>query len=99
MKEEVIHSDASLEAMLGQFQISQPEGLNCQNSQKIGRMCINPKCDQPSLICNDLGCSKCQGEDGEIHLSCSSVPLRGVTVQLKKRTEKQRDFIASTYEI
>ena len=94
-----MHSDENLEAMLGQFQISQPEGLSCQNSNKIWKMCVNPNCDKPSLICNGPECNKCQGEDGEIHMCCFTILLKGVTSQLKKRTEKQRDFIANVWEI
>ena len=53
---EANQSDASLEAMLGSFQIAQPEGLVCDNSKRIGRMCLNPKCEEVSLICNDEEC-------------------------------------------
>ena len=97
--EEVMHSDENLEAMLAQFQISQPEGLNCENSNKIGRICVNPNCDSSSLICNDPDCNKCQGEEGEIHMTCFTIPLKGVTAHLKKRATKQRDFIANIWEI
>ena len=77
--EEVIHSDASLEALLGQFQVAQPEGLRCQGAQKIERICVNPDCNIPSLICNDLSCQKCQGDEGKYHMSCSNFPLKGLT--------------------
>ena len=97
--EEVMHSDENLEAMLGQFQISQPEGLNCENSNKIWKMCVNPNCEKPSLICNGPECDKCQGEDGEVHMCCFTILLKGVTAHLKKRATKQRDFIANIWEI
>ena len=53
---EANQSDASLEAMLGSFQIAQPEGLVCDSDKRIDRMCVNPKCEEASLICNDLEC-------------------------------------------
>ena len=64
--EEVAHNDANLEAMLGRFQIDEPEGFKCGNSQKIERVCVNPECQSSSLICSNVACSKCKGEDGSV---------------------------------
>ena len=44
VEEEVRNIDEQLEAILGQFQVTHPEGLTCDNNNKIERMCINPDC-------------------------------------------------------
>ena len=93
--EEAIHNDASLEAMLGQVQ---PEH-KCKSGNPIERMCINNDCDKPSLICQKSECQKCQGDDEELHMSCSSFPLKGVTSQLEKITKRQQNFLNNIFEI
>ena len=94
-----MQGDASLEAILDQYQIGQPEGLNCKNSNKIERMCINPKCDHQSLICNDLACSKCKGEGGEDHMFCYYIEFNGITSRLKKKSSIQKEFMMNCCEI
>ena len=64
MESEHIHHDAGLDAMLGRFQLEEPEGFQCANSLKIDRVCINPGCQTPSLICNSFDCPKCKGKEG-----------------------------------
>ena len=54
--EKVHHLDAELEAMLGRFNISQPKALKCDNAKAIERMCINPDCQEVSLLCSDYSC-------------------------------------------
>ena len=71
--------DEELYAILGQFQIAHPEGLTCDNN-KIERMCLNPECQENSLICSDFDCHKCKGKQ---HLSCFSIPLKGITNELE----------------
>ena len=82
--------------MLGEYDIGSFKGLNCDNYNKITRMCVNPKCDKISLFCNDDDCDKCKGED---HAQCLSISLKGVTNILKSMTSEYKDFILSTFEI
>ena len=81
--------DADLEAILGLYNLDQPVGIKCDSSKTIERMCINPHCQEVSLVCNDLSCKQCS----KSHVECSSVQLFGVSSRLKKRCEKQKDFI------
>ena len=55
--EEAIHSDAALDASLGQFQVVQPEDC-APGDQKLERMCVNPDRNSPSLICSDLSTTR-----------------------------------------
>ena len=38
------NTDEQLEAILDQFNVNHPEGLTCDNKNKIERMCVNPEC-------------------------------------------------------
>ena len=62
-------------------------------------MCLNPDCQEYSLICEDSDCSMCMGEDGEAHADCSFVLLKAITSQLNKRAEKQKSFVKNIIEI
>lgn len=90
--EEIRGTDAHLEAMLGQLEIKQPEGLICDNKKMIERMCINPNCKEISLLCADYDCSSCKSE---AHMECTSVPLNGITSRLQRQTNKHKDFVLS----
>lgn len=85
--------------MLGKYKLKHPEELKCGNNQKIEMMCLNPACQEPSLICRGYDCPRCEGEDGELHLECSKIELKAVTSKLNKRVDKQKSFIARTCEI
>ena len=54
--EETGFKDADLEAILGLYNIDRPEGIKCDSSKTIERMCINPKCEEASLVCIDPSC-------------------------------------------
>ena len=54
--EEAGFKDADLEAILGLYNIDRPEGIKCDSSKTIERMCINPKCEEASLVCIDPSC-------------------------------------------
>ena len=47
------------EKMLKDFKLHQPDDLNCLNTKKIERMCVDPTCTETSLTCNDLDCQNC----------------------------------------
>ena len=50
----------AFEDMLNKFELTQPEGLNCNNGKKIEHMCVNPNCLEVSMTCYDLECSSCK---------------------------------------
>ena len=52
MEEKHYQNDATLEAMLARFAISQPKDWKCGGGNNIERICINPNCQEYSLICN-----------------------------------------------
>lgn len=52
------HSDEELEAMFNDLTIIEPK-LQCDKGLPITRMCINPSCKNPSLMCQDDDCEKC----------------------------------------
>ena len=85
--------------MLDRFRVTHPEGFHCANHQKIERICVNPECQKPSLLCGDVDCSKCRGNDGEAHIDCLSVDLKSVTSQLNKRADKQKSFAKHMLDI
>ena len=66
----------SLFLMQTDWELNLPEGLNCEESRKIERMCINPKCSEVSLTCSEVECQACKSDQ---HISCQNVKLKGVT--------------------
>ena len=62
MEEEHFYDEERFQTLLSCLDISLPQELRCPSNNMICRMCTNPTCTMPALVCNDLECDIC-GED------------------------------------
>ena len=70
------------------FEFSTPEDLQCENNNKIKKMCCNPHCERPAFMC-DEECEMCDKDD---HKYCNMSLLSGLTNHLNKGVMQHRYF-------
>jgi hypothetical protein len=80
--------------LLGRYSISGPTDLKCEGGNIVSRMCINPECQNTSLICVDNSCQHCGPSK---HKYCQMVFLKSLTEMLNKRANSHKDFIVDLF--
>ena len=82
-----------LNRIVENYQLNQPNDMLCEGGNVVTMMCINPVCEQSSLICpNQPSCLACGSAK---HQNCYRILLEDLTKMLQRRAKIHKDFFLS----